>query len=113
MPASPVFAAAVTLVTGLLFGLAPAWQVARTSLAGALRGGGRTATSGSSRLLASLAAAEIAIGVMVVAGAGLFLRTLDRLAEVDPGFHASSVLTMHVTLPLPAYPLAGKDAALL
>ena len=98
------FAAAVTLLTGLLFGLAPAWQAAHSSLARSLRGGGRTATSASARLLAGLAAAEIAIGVMVVAGAGLFLRTLDRLAAVDPGFHASSVLTMHVNLPLPAYP---------
>ena len=45
---------------------------------------------------------------MVVTGAGLFLRTLDRILEVDPGFHAESVLTMHVSLPLTSYPTPDK-----
>jgi len=93
------FAAVLTLATGLLFGLAPAWQTARTSLADAMRGGGRIVTSGSSRTLGVLAATEIAIAVMVVAGAGLLLRTLDRLSQVDPGFHADRVLTMQMQLP--------------
>jgi putative ABC transport system permease protein len=97
------FAAVVALSTGVLFGLAPAWKVARTSLAGALRGAGRGATSGSSKLLGTLAMVEIAIAVMVVAGAGLFLRTLERLGEVDPGFHAPRVLTMHMILPFNRY----------
>ncbi len=94
-----VFAAVVTLATGLLFGLAPAWQSARTSLADAIRGAGRVATSGNSRALGALAAAEIAIAVVVVSGAGLLLRTLDRLNQVDPGYHADRVLTMEMVLP--------------
>ncbi|SPF55485.1 conserved membrane hypothetical protein [Candidatus Sulfopaludibacter sp. SbA4] len=105
------FAVMVSLATGILFGLAPAWQVTRTSLADALRGGGRSATSGSSRLLGGLAMVEIAIAVMVVAGAGLFLRTLERLGKVDPGFHADNVLTMHMILPINRYPDPGRALA--
>jgi predicted permease len=98
------FALAATLATGVIFGLAPAWQLVRSSLAGTLRGAGRGTTSGNTRLLGGLAVAEVAIAVIVVAGAGLFLRTLGRLAEVDPGFHATRILTMHVVLPLARYP---------
>jgi len=98
------FSALISLGTGILFGLAPAWKLARTSLAEALRGGGRSSTSGSSRLLGGLAMLEIAIAVMVVAGAGLFLRTLERLGQVDPGFHADNVLTMRMILPITRYP---------
>jgi putative ABC transport system permease protein len=106
-----VFAAAVSLATGILFGLAPAWQVAKTSLADALRGGGRSATSGSSRLLGGLATVEIAIAVMVVASAGLFLRTLERLGQTDPGYHAENVLTMRMILPLSRYPTPDRALA--
>ena len=97
------FTAAATLATGILFGLIPAWQVARGALADSLRGGGRASTAGSARTLGTLAAVEIAVAVMVVSGAGLFLRTLDRLAQVDPGYHAEHVLTLHVNLPLARY----------
>ncbi len=97
------FAAAATLGSGLLFGLVPAWRVARASLAEALRGGGRGATASNSKLLSGLAMTEIAVAVMLVAGAGLFLRTLERLNAVDPGFHAGRVLTMHVILPFGRY----------
>jgi putative ABC transport system permease protein len=104
------FAVALTLLTGLLFGLIPAWQVARTSLAGVMRGG-RAVAAGRSRLLGSLAVAEIAIAVMVVTGAGLFLRTLDRLNAVDPGFHAEHVLTMQISLPSSLYPTQERALA--
>ena len=66
-----LFALAVSVLTGIVFGLAPAWQVARGALADSLRGGGRAATRGNARLLGTLAAIEIAVAVMVVAGAGL------------------------------------------
>jgi putative ABC transport system permease protein len=112
------FTSVVTLATGLLFGLVPAWtattwslsgrSLSGNSLSGALRGGGRGATSGNSKLLGGLAMAEIAIAVVVVAGAGLFLRTLDRLSQVDPGFHAGRVLTMHMILPLSRYPTTER-----
>jgi len=98
-----VFTAAVTLATGVLFGLAPIWQLVRGGLADRLRSAGRTASGGHSRLLGSLAAAEIAIAVLVVTGAGLFLRTLDKLIAVDPGYHAEHVLTARIVLPLTRY----------
>jgi putative ABC transport system permease protein len=104
------FAAAVTLLTGILFGLIPACQVARTSLAGFMRGG-RTVASGRYRLLGSLAVVEIEIAVMVVTGAGLFLRTLDRLNAVDPGFRAERVLTMRMSLPSSRYPTQERVLA--
>lgn len=102
------FAVIATLLTGLLFGLAPAWQVSRGSLTHALQTSSRSATSGNTTLLSAIAAAQIAVGVMIVAGALLLGRTLVRLSEVDPGFHADRVLTMHVSLPLSRYPTPDK-----
>ncbi len=101
------FAAASALFTSILFGLAPAWQAARTPLAAALRSGGRSATRGGG-LRALLASAEIAAAVLLVAGAGLLLRTLASLDRVDPGFHADHVLTMYVSLPNSRYPQPEK-----
>jgi putative ABC transport system permease protein len=96
------FAAASALATAALFGLAPAWQSARIPLAAALRSGGRSGTGGGT-FRAILAAAEIAAAVLLVAGAGLLLRTLASLDHVDPGFHADRVLTMYVSLPSSRY----------
>ncbi|HTS27418.1 MAG TPA: ABC transporter permease [Bryobacteraceae bacterium] len=98
------FSAALTTVTGLLFGLAPAWQAARTSLTDALRAGGRTATEGMGAFRASLAAAEIAVAVMLVTGAGLLLRTLVSLDHVDLGFRPDHILTAQLSLSGPRYP---------
>ena len=99
------FAAALTFVTAALFGLAPAWQASRVALAGVLRAGGRTATGGGGGAFRmALAAGEIAAAVLLVAGAGLLLRTLSSLDRVDPGFHAPHVLTMSVSLPNSRYP---------
>ena len=102
------FAVIATLLTGLLFGLAPAWQISRGSLTRDLQTGGRSATSGNTTLLSAIAAAQIAVGVMIVAGALLLVRTLERLSQVDPGFHADRVLTMHVSLPRRRYPTPAK-----
>lgn len=97
------FAVAVTAATGLLFGLAPAWQGARISLSDTLRAGGRTLAGGSRTAHAALAAGEIAIAVLLVAGAGLLLRTLNSLVHVDPGFRAENVLTLTISLPNQRY----------
>jgi putative ABC transport system permease protein len=102
------FAVVVTLLTGLIFGLAPAWQVSRSSLAGALQSSGRSASSGNTSLLSAIATVQIAVGVMIVAGTVLLVRTLERLSQVDPGFHADRVLTMHMALPLSRYPTPDK-----
>jgi putative ABC transport system permease protein len=97
------FTAAITLLTGVLFGLAPVWQVSRRGVTDGLRSGGRGASGGHSRLLGGLAMVEIAIAVLVVTGAGLFARTLYRLTEVDPGYRADRVLTARAVLPLARY----------
>ena len=91
------FTMLVTLATGLLFGLVPAWKISRHA-------GSRGVTSSNSKLLGGLAMAQIALAVIVVTGAGLLLRTLDRIGRIDLGFHATRVLTMRMTLPVGRYP---------
>jgi predicted permease len=98
------FAAALTIATGLLFGLAPAWHAARTPLGDALRAGGRAATGTAGAFRTILAAGEIAVAVLLASGAALLVRTLGSLNHVDPGYHATNVLTMNVSLPLSRYP---------
>jgi predicted permease len=99
-----VFAAGVTLVTGILFGLAPAWQAARVPLAEAMSAGGRGSTRGAGALRAALVVGEVATAVLLVSGAGLLIRTLAALNAEDPGFHADHVLTAEVSLPISRYP---------
>jgi predicted permease len=99
-----VFAAALTGLVGVLFGLVPAWHaIRRTSLGEPLSVGGRAAIGGAGRLRALLAASEVAGAVLLLAGAGLLVRTLASMAAQDPGFHADSVLTMSVSLPTSRY----------
>ena len=97
------FALIATLLTGLLFGMAPVWQASRMSLTDALRAAGRGSTRAGGAFRSALAIAEIAIAVMLVTGAGLLLRTVVALDRVDPGYHADRVLTMYATLPLARY----------
>lgn len=90
----------VSMLTGVLFGLAPAFDAWRLDLTGALRDGGRT-TSGSSsaRLRDALVIAEVALALVLLAGAGLLLRTLNSLMNVPLGFESDHVLTARVSLP--------------
>jgi putative ABC transport system permease protein len=94
------FTAAVALLTGVLFGLAPAWQAVRTSATAGLREGGRGAagSAGARRLRAALAVSEVALALVVLVGAGLLVKSLVRLLTVDPGFVADNLLTAHVPL---------------
>ncbi|MBP1636306.1 MAG: efflux pump, inner rane subunit, partial [Acidobacteria bacterium] len=98
------FTAAATIVSALLFGLAPAWQSGRSVLFGALKTSGRAAAGpGGQRLRSALVAAETALAVVLLVGAGLFLRSLARLQQVTPGFDPSGVLTATTVLPDAAY----------
>jgi putative ABC transport system permease protein len=98
-----LFAAALTGLTGALFGLAPAWHAARTSLTQALASGGRSSTrTGTMRKV--LAVGEVAGAVLLLSGAGLLVRTLMAMNAEDRGFRADSVLTMSVSLPITRYP---------
>jgi putative ABC transport system permease protein len=100
------FALGLSLLTGLLFGLAPVWQVAGRGLAEGLAGGGRSVTGGSGvhRARSALVLGEVALAFVLLAGASLLLRSFERLQQVDPGFASDRVLTARVTLPLLAYP---------
>jgi len=97
-------AAALTLLTGLLFGLAPAWSAARTDVHTSLRQGrGTTASSGRLRLRQLLAAGEFALATVLVAGAGLLLASFERLQSVSLGFEPRNVLTARISLPEARY----------
>jgi predicted permease len=95
-------AAALTLGTTLLFGLIPAWQASGVPLA-EMSSGGRGSTRRGGGLRSALVVAEVAAAVLLLSGAGLFVRTLIALNSIDPGFHAERVLTLQVGLPLNGY----------
>src|SRR5438270_6340543 len=90
-----LFSAALAIVTGVLFGLAPALKTSSPNLAETMRESSRTATAGAGthRVRSALVIGEIALGVMLLVGAGLLLRSLNRLAHVDLGFDPSHLLT--------------------
>ncbi len=99
------FSLLISVLTGAMFGLAPAMQAARPALSETLKAGGRNASSGSgrNRLLSSLVVSEIALSLTLLIGAGLMIRSLQRLQAVDPGFNTDKLLTMWVSLPAQRY----------
>ena len=101
-------AAMLTLGTTLLCGLIPAWQASSVPLAEMTSGGGRASTRRAGGLRSALVVAEVAAAVLLLSGAGLFVRTLLALNSIDPGFRAERVLTMQVGLPLNGYASAER-----
>src|SRR5882724_957595 len=95
------FTFAVSLLTGMIFSLAPAFASARINLNESLKEGvkGSGAGSGSQRVRSLFVVAEVALALILLVGAGLLLRSFARLQSVDPGFNARNVLTMRVALP--------------
>lgn len=96
-----LFAVIVGLLSAILFGIAPAWQASSTSHFDALKEGGRSGTAGTSqqRLRALLVAGEVAMALVLLVGAGLFLKSLARIQQVVPGFDPHGVITAALTLP--------------
>jgi predicted permease len=90
------FTACVSLLTGLIFGLAPAFQATRIDPTPALKDSAVSGAASRSRLGKSLVAAQVALSMLLLVGAGLFLRTLHNLKNVDAGFRRAGVLTMRV-----------------
>jgi predicted permease len=99
------FALLVSLATGLLFGLAPALQMARTDLHESLKEGGRSVGHRSSLALRrGLVVSTVALALTLLIGAGLLIRSFARVVGVDPGFQAANLLVFNVSLPQARYP---------
>ncbi|MEO5960158.1 MAG: ABC transporter permease [Opitutaceae bacterium] len=93
------FSLVVSLLTGILFGLAPAVHALKTDLIEALKQGTRTASGGGRRLREALLVAEVALALILLAGAGLTLKSFSRLQHADLGFRADHLLTLEMELP--------------
>ena len=99
------FAAALAVLTGVVFGLAPALYAARTPAGDALREAGRRMSSGraGARTRDALVALEVALAVMLLIGSGLTILSFSRLLRVDPGFDMRNALTFELGLPAASY----------
>lgn len=105
-----LFAAAISILAALLFGLVPALESARGAAADALREGGQGRTSGlrRRRWLRSFVAVQVAFAVVLSVGAGLLMRSFTKLLEVNPGFQPQQVLGFSLNLPVQAYGEAAQ-----
>jgi predicted permease len=103
------FTLSLSLLIGLLFGLAPALESSKFNLNESLREGGRAGTAGTARqrFRNILAVAEVALSLVLLAGAGLLIESFLRLEKSNPGFEPDNTLTMELSLPDSSY---GKDA---
>ena len=100
-----LFTLAVSVIAGVLFGMVPALQLARANPNAALRDEGRGVSVGHTRTYAknALVVGQVGLSLLLVVSAGLLLRSFVRLLNVDPGFDATNVLTMNVSLPTVKY----------
>lgn len=107
-----MFSILTSIVVGILFGLVPALQSARTDVQGALQKVSRGATSGSNAHLSRLVILQFALTLVLMAGAGLLLRSIRNLWHVNPGFDTSHVISFHVGLSptLTQTPAATREA---
>ena len=106
------FAVAAALVTGILFGLAPAFHAAKSGIGQMLRGGARGAGSQTAnRTRNGLVVVELALAMVLLIGAGLLARSFSKLLSVDPGFTPDRVVTFNVALPDSKYPQEPKVRA--
>ena len=108
------FTAAVTLLTGLIFGLVPALQASKPNLTETMKdAGGRGSTEGGRRqfVRGSLVVLEMASALLLLVGAGLLIKSFWRLQRIDPGFNPNNALTASVTLPSRKYPEENQQSA--
>jgi putative ABC transport system permease protein len=108
-----LFTLAISLATGIAFGLFPALQLSRVDLNTALREEGGSASAGPRRSIfrGALVVGQVALSLLLLIGAGLLLRSFSRLMDVDPGFEPDHVLTMNVSLPTVKYAKPDQQIA--
>ena len=99
------------MAAGLLFGIAPALRATRVDLHEALKQGARGASGSGTRIRATLVAAQVALALVLLVGAGLLLKSFARLQRVDLGFEPEHVVTARVTLPEARYPEPARQSA--
>jgi putative ABC transport system permease protein len=103
------FSVVLSVLSGILFGLAPAWQASGACLNESLREGERGSSGGRGRIRSALVISEVGLSLVLLIGAGLLVKSFSRLMHVDPGFDPEHVLVFSVGLPSSADP-AQQDA---
>jgi predicted permease len=110
-----LFTALISILTGVLFGLVPAWQASKVNLAEALKNAGRTNSAsrgGGNRSHSLLVTAEVALAAVLLIGAILMLQSFQRLLAVDPGFRPEGIATFEISLTWARYPEDSQRAQL-
>jgi putative ABC transport system permease protein len=107
------FTAAITLLTGMVFGLVPALQSSKPNLNETMKDAGRGSTEGGrrQRIRGALVVLEVASALVLLVGAGLMIKSFWRLLQVDPGFNPENALTLSVALPRSKYPEEVRQIA--
>jgi putative ABC transport system permease protein len=103
------FAAGVAVLTGLLFGFAPALQITRGAPSETLKEGGRTASAGRQGVRSALVVLETTLALVLLVGSGLLLKSFLRLQTVDPGFQYKNIATADVSLPRSKYSTDAQE----
>lgn len=107
------FTVATSILTSILFGLIPALHASKVNLNESLKEGGRSSTDGArgGRIRSALVVAEVVLSLVLLAGAGLMVRSFMRLQQVDPGFNTNNLVTMSISCPSKRYPDNAKTIA--
>ncbi|MGB6899616.1 MAG: FtsX-like permease family protein, partial [Candidatus Acidiferrum sp.] len=100
-----LFVLVISVLTGIVFGMAPSWIAARADVAGALKEGGRSTTASTMghSIRKILVISELAVALVLLVGAGLLIKGFSRLRSMNPGFNSANVMTMYLQLPATRY----------
>ena len=105
------FCALTSIATVLVFGLLPAWRASRSDVAGFFKEGGRgTGSARHHRLQDTLVVLQVAVALVLLTGAGLFVESFQHFRRMDPGFRPEGVLTAQIAVPTERYPTAEQRA---